>query len=103
MRKIKLNEDNKKELQTKLLKRNPNQYTEQTAKVLEILENIKANGDKALFGYTKQFDRADINESNIKVTPEEIEEAYRKIPEDVLNVIRKAAANIRDYHQKKKQ
>ncbi len=103
MKKIRLNEGNKKELQAKLLKRNPNQYTEQTAKVLEILENIKANGDKALFGYTKQFDRADINENNIKVTKEEIEEAYAKIPSDVLEVIRKAAANIRDYHQKQKQ
>ncbi len=103
MRKIKLTEENKRDLQAKLLKRNPNQYTEQTEKVMEILNAVRDNGDKALFEYTKKFDKADINENNVKVTKEEIDEAYKKLPAEVLDVIRKAAANIRDYHMKQKQ
>jgi histidinol dehydrogenase len=103
MRKIRLTEENKKDLQAKLLKRNPNQYTEQTQKVAEILEDIKLKGDEALFGYTKKFDKADISEANIKVTEEEIKEAYSKLPAEVLEVIKKAAENIRTYHMKQKQ
>ncbi len=103
MRKIRLTEENKKDLQAKLLKRNPNQYTEQTQKVAEILEDIKLKGDEALFGYTKKFDKADISEANIKVTDEEIKEAYSKLPAEVLEVIKKAAENIRTYHMKQKQ
>ncbi|MCR5584635.1 MAG: histidinol dehydrogenase [Lachnospiraceae bacterium] len=103
MRKIRLTEENKKDLQDRLLKRNPNQYAEQTAKVLEILENVKKNGDAALFGYTEKFDKAVINEGNIRVTEEEIKEAYSKLPAEVLAVIRKAAENIKTYHMKQKQ
>ena len=103
MRKIKLNEENKRDLQAKLLKRNPNQYAEQTAKVVEILNAVRDEGDKALFDFTKKFDKADINENNVKVTREEIDEAYKKLPAEVLEVIRKSAANIRDYHMKQKQ
>ncbi len=103
MRKIKLNEENKRDLQAKLLKRNPNQYAEQTAKVVEILNAVRDEGDKALFEFTKKFDKADINENNVKVTKEEIDEAYKKLPAEVLEVIRKSAANIRDYHMKQKQ
>ncbi len=103
MRKIRLTDENKKDLQARLLKRNPNQYKEQTDKVLEILDNVKNNGDKALFEYTKLFDKADLNAENVRVTEEEIKEAYGKLPAEVLEVIRKAARNIRDYHAKQKQ
>ncbi len=103
MKKIRLNEENKKDLQTSLLKRNPNQYAEQAGAVQAILEDIKIKGDEALFEYTKKFDKADINKDNIKVTEEEIEEAYAKLPKEVLEVIRKAAENIRTYHMKQKQ
>ncbi len=103
MKKIRLNEENKRDIVAKLLKRNPSQYTEQTQTVSEILDKIRTEGDKALFDYTKKFDKADINAGTVRVTPEEIKEAYEKLPAEVLDVIRKAAANIRDYHMKQKQ
>lgn len=103
MKKVKLTAENKKNLLDELLKRNPNQYTEQTEIVANILNDIRKDGDSALFGYTKKFDKADINPGNIRVTKEEIDEAYKKLPTEILDVIRKAAENIRVYHSKQKQ
>ncbi len=103
MRKVRLTEENKQNLLSELLKRNPNQYASYTEKVLEILENVKENGEEAVFDYTKRFDKADINASNFKVTEEEIKEAYDKLPKEILDVIRKAAENIRSYHTLQKQ
>ena len=71
--------------------------------VNDIIANIRANGDSALFGYTKEFDKADINASNVLVTEEEIAEAYTQVDEHLVEVIRKAIANIRDFHSRQKQ
>lgn len=71
--------------------------------VNNIIANIRANGDSALFGYTKEFDKADINASNVLVTEEEIAEAYTQVDEHLVEVIRKAIANIRDFHSRQKQ
>ena len=68
-----------------------------------IIQNIKENGDEALFSYTKQFDKADINASNVKVTDEEFEEAYKAVDPALLDVIRKALVNIESYHELQKQ
>lgn len=103
MRIVKLTSETKKNLLDDLLKRSPNNYTEYADTVQEIVDNVKENGNKALFEYTKKFDKADINESNIKVTKEEIEEAYKQVDEHLLEVIRKALVNIRTYHEKQKQ
>ena len=45
----------------------------------QIIKDVHNNGDKALFSYTKEFDKADINEANIKVTEEEIKKLSRLI------------------------
>lgn len=103
MRIVKLTSETKKNLLDDLLKRSPNNYTEYADTVQEIVDNVKENGNKALFEYTKKFDKADINEGNIKVTKEEIEEAYKQVDEHLLEVIRKALVNIRTYHEKQKQ
>lgn len=103
MRIVKLTSETKQNLLDDLLKRSPNNYTEYADTVQEIVDNVKENGNKALFDYTKKFDRADINEGNIKVTKEEIEEAYKQVDEHLLEVIRKALVNIRTYHEKQKQ
>lgn len=103
MRIVKLTSETKKNLLDDLLKRSPNNYTEYADTVQEIVDNVKNNGNKALFEYTKKFDKADINESNIRVTKEEIEEAYKQVDEHLLEVIRKALINIRTYHEKQKQ
>jgi histidinol dehydrogenase len=103
MRIINLTKDTKQNLLNDLLKRSPNNYTEYADTVQEIIDNIRANGNKALFDYTKKFDKADINESNILVTKEEIEEAYAQVDSHLVEVIRKALVNIRSYHEKQRQ
>ena len=76
MRIVNLNEENKKNILENLLKRSPNNYDEFEGRVKSILEDVKTRKDEAVFEYTKNFDKADINASNIVVTDEEIKEAY---------------------------
>lgn len=103
MRIVKLDQESKKNLLEDLLKRSPNNYPEYEARVAEILEKVKTEGDSAVFGYTKQFDKADIHEKNIEVTEEEIKEAYDCIEPELLSIIKKALKNIEAYHAKQKQ
>lgn len=103
MRIVKLTDETKNNILENLLKRSPNSYGKFEAAVGEILSNVRANKDAALFKYTKDFDKADINASNIVVTKEEIEEAYTKVDPKLVNVIRKALKNIKEYHKKQKQ
>ena len=103
MRIQKLDENSRKNLLEDLLKRSPNNYGQYEQGVTEILANVKANGDQALFEYTKKFDQADLNAGNIKVTDAEIEEAYALVDRKLVEIIRKSLANIRTYHEKQRQ
>ncbi|MBR1599138.1 MAG: histidinol dehydrogenase [Lachnospiraceae bacterium] len=103
MRIVKLTAESKKNLLNDLLKRSPNNYTEYQDTVQEIVDNVRENGDKALFEYTMKFDKADISAANVKVTDAEIEEAYRSVDPHLVEVIRKALVNIRDFHELQKQ
>ena len=100
MRIINLTQESKKNILNDLLKRSPNNYGKFEETVNEILANVKANGDKALFEYTKKFDRYDLNAENIQVTRAEIDEAYTKLDAKLIEVIRKSAENIRAFHSK---
>ena len=103
MRIVKLTPESKNNILENLLKRSPNSYGKFEAAVNDILANVRARKDEALFEYTKNFDKADINAENVRVTQEEIDEAYAQVDKDLLDVIRKALVNIRDYHAKQKQ
>lgn len=103
MRILELTEETKKNILEDLLKRSPNSYGEFEGKVNDIIENVRANKDVALFDYTKKFDGADIHADNILVTEEEIREAYEQVDATLLDVIRKALVNIRKYHEKQCQ
>ena len=103
MRIEKLDSSTKKNLLEDLLKRSPNSYGKYEASVKEILDNVQNKRDEAVFAYTKQFDGADINASNIQVTEEEIKEAYSLVDDSLLAVIRKAKKNIEVYHEKQRQ
>ena len=103
MRIIELTEEARTNILENLLKRSPNSYGEFEGRVNEIIENVRANRDAAIFDYTKRFDGADINAENILVTEDEIKEAYEKVDEKLLTVIRKALVNIRKYHEKQRQ
>ena len=103
MRVVKLTEDTKKDILNNLLKRSPDNFGEYEAIVKDIVEDIHVNKDAALFKYTEKFDKAKIDASNIKVTKEEIEDAYTRVDKELVEVIRKAIANIKTYHEKQKQ
>lgn len=103
MRIVRLDENTTKNLLEDLLKRSPNNYESYTDSVNEIIANVRENKDSAVFEYTKRFDKADINAGNVKVTEEEIKEAYSLVSEDLIDVIRKALVNIEAYHTKQKQ
>ena len=103
MRIVKLTDETKNNILEDLLKRSPNSYGKFEEAVNDILLNVRTNKDEALFKYTKDFDKADINASNIVVTKEEIEEAYTKVDPALVDVIRKSLKNIKEYHEKQKQ
>ncbi|MCI5494294.1 MAG: histidinol dehydrogenase [Lachnospiraceae bacterium] len=103
MRILKLTPETKSNILEDLLKRSPNSYGEFEGRVNAIIEDVRAKRDEAVFDYTKRFDGADINASNILVTDEEIQEAYEKVDPKLLEVIRKSLVNIRDYHEKQRQ
>lgn len=100
MRIVKLTEDTKNNLMNDLLKRSPNNYSQYEATVNEIIENVRTNKNKAIFDYTLKFDKFELNEDNIKVTRQEIEEAYSLMDAKLVEVIRKAADNIKAFHMK---
>lgn len=100
MRIVELTESTKKNLLKDLLKRSPSSYGTYEQTVSEIVNNVKENGDKAVFEYTEKFDHFALNSGNIRVTEEEIKEAYKEIPEDLIEVYRHSAVNIRTFHEK---
>ena len=102
MRIVRLTEDTKKEALEALIGRSPSGYEEQEKAVREIIEEIRTRGDEALFAYEKKFDRCDLTKDTIRVSREEIEEAYAALDPAFVEVLKKAAANIRDYHEKQK-
>ena len=103
MKKVDLTPESRDNILENLLKRSPSQYGEYEQSVKEILENVKARGDEALFEYTEKFDGAHIDEKNIRVTDEEIAEAYRRADPALIEVIRKSLVNIRRFHEKQLQ
>ena len=103
MRTVRLTKESTKDILENLLKRSPNNYGKFETAVADILANVKAKGDEALFSYTKEFDKVEISADTIRVTEKEIQEAYEAVDASLLEVIRKALVNIRSYHEKQRQ
>ena len=100
MRIVTLTEKEKNNILENMLKRSPNQYGKYQDAVDEILNAVKDRKDKALFEYTGKFDGVTITPETIRVTKEEIDEAYEQVDQELIDVIRKALVNIRSYHEK---
>lgn len=100
MRIIKLTNETKNDVLDSLLKRSTNSYKEYEEKVEEILNNVREKRDEAVFAYTEKFDGFKLTPDNVFVTKEEIEEAYKEIDEEFIEVLKKAIKNIREYHEK---
>ncbi len=100
MRIIELNERNKTNLLESLLKRSPNSYGEYEETVNEMIRQVRARGDEALFEYTQKFDGCRLTAETVKVSQEEIRQAYREVSPEFLEVMKKSAANITRFHEK---
>lgn len=103
MRKVKLTKESTKDILETLLKRSPNNYGKYEDAVANILAKVKVEGDTALFAFTREFDKVEVTRDTIRVTPEEIEEAYKLVDPSLIDVIKKALVNIRSYHEKQLQ
>ena len=103
MRIVSLTKETTKDILEDLLKRSPNNYGNYEAAVAEILNKVRTEGDSALFAYTREFDKTEITKETIQVTEEEIREAYDAVDPALVDVIRKALVNIRNYHERQKQ
>lgn len=103
MRIEKLDESTRKNLLDDLLKRSPNNYGQYEDSVRKILDDVKEQGDEAVFAYTRKFDGAKVSADNILVTDEEVEEAYAQVEDSLLEIIRKSLKNIESYHVKQMQ
>ena len=103
MRTLKLDNNTKNELLGNLLNRNPGSYTEYEKTVNDIIENVRKDGDKALFDYTFRFDKCQLDSESVKVTRAEIDQAYKKLNPELIEVMKRSAENIRVFHEKQKR
>ncbi|WP_094777233.1 histidinol dehydrogenase [Domibacillus aminovorans] len=84
------------------IKRSVDAGTEDQQQIVRaIINEVKENGDRALFAYTEKFDGAKL--TSLKVTQEEINEAYETLDDEMINIIREAADNIASFHAKQKR
>lgn len=102
MRIVSLTKQSQDELLELLKGRNPASYTSQQAAVDDIIANVREKKDEAVFLYEKQFDHCELSRESLRVTRKEIEEAYRELDPEFIEVMKRAAENIRAYHEKQK-
>lgn len=75
-----------------------NSETDVSDIVSGIIDDVRRNGDSALFKYSEKFDKVKLD--SLEVTREEIDEALEKTEERFIEILKKAAANIRKFHEK---
>lgn len=71
--------------------------------VLEIIENVRNFRDSAVFSYAKKFDRVELTPENVKVSEKEIEEAFKRVPEEIIKAIEFAVERVKAFHQHQKE
>lgn len=85
---------------SEILERGENK-TDVSGVVSEIIDNVKKNGDKALFEYAEKFDKAKL--SSLEVSEEEIEEAFEAVEEEYINILKEAKENIYNFHKRQQR
>ena len=103
MRIVKLDENTRAQALAKLIGRGASGYGKYEKTVADIIADVRENGDAAVIGYEKKFDRCDLTPETLRVSKEEIEEAYAALDPALIEVMKKAAENIRVYHEKQKR
>lgn len=103
MRIVKLDQESMENILAELLKRDPNNYDTYTRTVREIVDDVKARKDQAVFEYTRRFDKAELTPETIRVTPGELEAAMDQVEPGLLQVMKHSMDNIRSYHEKQRR
>ena len=99
----KLSAESFEKMHRELLKRSTDSYPEEEKIVADILGDVRKNGDAALFEYERRFDRCELTADTLYVSDEEIEEAYRAVPEELTRIFRRAIGRIRHFHEQQRQ
>lgn len=100
MRVIELNNDTKKEVLDTLQKRSFGGDEEIQEIVDNIIADVRENGDEALIRLTEGLDGVKLTPDTLRVSQAEINEAYKKVDDSLVETIKKAIDNIRSYHEK---
>ncbi len=103
MQKLKLTKDSFGTIQKNMLKRSTDSYPEQEKAVAAILQNVYEKGDEAVFEYEAQFDHASLTRENLRVSEQEIEEAYAAVDPKLVATIQRSAKRIRAFHEHERQ
>ncbi len=90
-------------LKARVMNRSQLQNEDISQKVKAIVARVRAEGDKALFEYTAQFDKVNLTAETVQVTREEIDKAYEAASPEWLDAMREAAKRITAFHEKQKQ
>lgn len=100
MRIVTLNNETKDKLLSDLLKRSPASYEQYEKTVNDIIRSVREKKDEALFSYTLKFDGCQLDARSIRVTEEEIKEAYGQVDDSLVAVMKHSAENITKFHEK---
>ena len=84
----------------KYLRRNEDDTAAAKKAAEDIVDDVKSNGDAAVLKYARQFDKAELTSATMNVGQSEIDEAYEKIPRDLLGAIKTSISRVRRYHEK---
>ncbi|MEG2202958.1 MAG: histidinol dehydrogenase [Christensenellaceae bacterium] len=95
--------DDTESIDKRLLNRAQTDYAQQQKTVDEILYDIKTNGDKALFDYIKKFDGFAVTSQNLLVSKQEIQEAFLEVDKALIGIMKEAAQNIKEFHDRQKR
>lgn len=102
MRIVRLNDQTREDALRTLVGRSPEGYPEQEKTVAQIIHEVRTRGDEAVLEYEERFDHCRMTPETLRVTREEIEAAYRELDPEFIAVMKRAAENIRRYHEKQK-
>jgi histidinol dehydrogenase len=86
----------------RIIDRGESATEEVAAAVKEVVDRVRKEGDPAVLEYTEKFDRVRLTLTDLRVTQEEIKDAYTKVDPKKIDALKLAARNIRSFHEKQK-
>lgn len=102
MKIVRLNNETREDALRTLVGRSPEGFPEQEKTVADIIRAVRTRGDEAVLEYEERFDHCRMTPETLRVTREEIEAAYNELDPEFIAVMKRAAENIRRYHEKQK-